>query len=163
MPSTGRRGLATPATQALAAARVTFRQVSYVHDASTDSYGEEAARELGLEPRRVFKTLVTQADGIPAIAVVPVADRVDLKALASALGAKKASLVEPATAQRLTGYVVGGISPLGQRTQLRTVIDASATTHDTVFVSAGRRGLEVELTPDDLRQATAAIFAPIAR
>ncbi len=163
MPTLGRRALATPATQALAAARITFRQVSYVHDTTTDDYGQEAVRRLGLDPTRVFKTLVTEADGIPTIAVVPVADRVDLKALASAIGAKRAGLVEPQTAQRLTGYVVGGISPLGQRRQLRTVIDASATGHDTVFVSAGRRGLEVELAPEDLRHATAAIFAPIAR
>ena len=118
---------------------------------------------LGIDPRRVFKTLITRIDGALAVAVVPVTGQLDLKALAHAVGGKKAVMAEPAAAERATGYVVGGISPLGQRQRLPTVIDASAQDHATVFVSGGRRGLDVELAPDDLVRLTGAVVAPVGR
>jgi Cys-tRNA(Pro)/Cys-tRNA(Cys) deacylase len=134
----------------------------YVHDPAAGSYGEEAAKALGIEPERVFKTLVAQVDGVLHVAIVPVTGELDLKALAAAVGRKRASLADPADAERTTGYVRGGISPLGQRKQLPTVLDASAEQHPTVFVSAGRRGLEVEIAPADLARLTKATVAPIA-
>jgi Cys-tRNA(Pro)/Cys-tRNA(Cys) deacylase len=126
------------------------------------SYGAAAAAALGVPPERVLKTLVTEVDGAPAVAVVPVAGSLDLKALAAALGGKHAALAEPATAERLTGYVVGGISPLGQRRRLRTTLDESALEWETILVSAGRRGLQMELSPHDLARLTAARVARIA-
>src|SRR3712207_406746 len=141
---------ATRALQAMAAAKVAHRVHRYDHDPAHPSYGEEAAERLGVAPDRVFKTLVAAVGGDLAVAVVPVAGTLDLKALASALGAKTATMAPPADAERATGYVVGAISPLGQKRRLRTVVDATAGDHETVFVSAGRRGLEVELAPGDL-------------
>ena len=126
------------------------------------SYGTEAAEALGLDPRRVFKTLVAEVDGAPVLAMVPVAGTLDLKALATARGGKKAVMADPADAERLTGYVTGGISPLGQRRQLRTLVDQTALRHDTVYVSAGRRGLQVELAPGDLVAAASATTAAVA-
>ncbi len=120
----------------------------------TGAYGTEAAEALGLDPARVFKSLVAEVDGTPVIAVVPVSGSLDLKALAAAAGAKRATLADPAVAARTTGYVVGGISPLGQRTRLRTFVDASAEEFTTIFVSAGKRGLQVELTAADLVRLT---------
>ncbi|MFJ9341030.1 Cys-tRNA(Pro) deacylase [Streptomyces sp. NPDC101733] len=153
----------TPAIVALTAAGVPFTTHAYEHDPAHPSYGEEAAEAMGVSPERVFKTLVAEVDGALAVAVVPVSGSLDLKALATALGAKRATMADPALAERTTGYVLGGISPLGQRKRLRTVLDASAAAHPTLCVSAGRRGLEVELTPTALATLTAATLAPIAR
>ncbi len=154
---------ATPATVALAAAGVEFTVHSYDHDPAAASFGEEASQAMGIAPDRVFKTLVAEVDGALTVAVVPVAGSLDLKALASAAGGKRAAMADPAAAERTTGYVLGGISPLGQRKRLRTVLDDSALGHPTVFVSAGRRGLEVELAAADLVRLTGATTAPIGR
>lgn len=153
----------TPATVALTTAGVDFRVHAYEHDPASASYGEEAAEALGVSPDRVFKTLVADVDGELTVAVVPVAGQLDLKALASAVGGKRAAMADPALAERTTGYVRGGISPLGQRKRLRTVLDASASAHETICVSAGRRGLEVELTPTALTTMTSAVLAQIGR
>ncbi|TQS42287.1 Cys-tRNA(Pro) deacylase [Cryptosporangium phraense] len=155
-------GRGTPATQALTKAKAPFTVHEYEHDPASGSYGEEAARALGVPAARVFKTLVAQIDGALHVAVVPVTGELDLKALASAVGKKKAAMADPTLAERTTGYVRGGISPLGQRKRLPTVVDASAAGHETVFVSAGRRGLEVEVSPTDLTRLTNAVVAPIA-
>ncbi|TRV79207.1 Cys-tRNA(Pro) deacylase [Streptomyces sp. 130] len=153
----------TPATVALTAAGTAFTVHAYEHDPASPSYGEEAAQALGVSPDRVFKTLVADVDGRLTVAVVPVAGSLDLKALAAAAGGKRATMADPAAAERTTGYVRGGISPLGQRKRLPTVLDASARDHATICVSAGRRGLEVELSPDDLAALTGATFADIGR
>ncbi|MFF5568589.1 Cys-tRNA(Pro) deacylase [Streptomyces sp. NPDC012623] len=153
----------TPATVALTAAGTAYTLHTYEHDPASPSYGEEAARALGVAPERVFKTLVADVDGELTVAVVPVAGSLDLKALAAAVGGRRAAMADPAAAERTTGYVRGGISPLGQRKRLRTVVDASAGGHATVCVSAGRRGLEVELSPADLASLTGATLAPIGR
>ncbi|MFB7030326.1 Cys-tRNA(Pro) deacylase [Streptomyces sp. NPDC056488] len=158
-----KNGGGTPATAALTAAGTPFTVHAYEHDPASPSYGEEAAEALGVSPDRVFKTLVADVDGELTVAVVPVAGRLDLKALASAVGGKRAVMADPVAAERTTGYVRGGISPLGQRKRLRTVLDASASDHATVCVSAGRRGLEVELSPADLAALTSAVVAPIGR
>ncbi|HTI23276.1 MAG TPA: Cys-tRNA(Pro) deacylase [Kutzneria sp.] len=155
-------GQGTPATALLAKRKVPYTLHSYDHDPRAESFGLEAAELLGLDPARVFKTLVAEVDGRLAVGVVPVTGQLDLKALAAALRGKKARMAEVAAAERATGYVAGGISPLGQKKRLPVVIDASASTFDTVFVSAGRRGLDVELTPADLADLTAAVVAPIA-
>ncbi|ELP67365.1 Cys-tRNA(Pro) deacylase [Streptomyces turgidiscabies] len=153
----------TPATVALTAAGVPYTVHAYEHDPAHPSYGEEAAEAMGVSPERVFKTLVADVDGVLTVAVVPVAGQLDLKALATAVSGKRASMADPTLAERTTGYVRGGISPLGQRKKLRTVLDASADAHTTICVSAGRRGLEVELSPTDLTTLTQAVRAPIAR
>lgn len=134
---------ATPATVAASRAGVGFTTHAYEHDPSAPSYGEEAAEAMGVPPEQVFKTLVTEVDGALTVAVVPVSASLDLKALAAAVGGKRAAMADPAAAERTTGYVRGGISPLGQRKRLPTVVDASAAAHATVCVSAGRRGLEM--------------------
>src|SRR5438128_511024 len=153
----------TPATVALTSAGVPYTIHAYDHDPSHPSYGEEAAEAMGVSPERVFKTLVADVDGALTVAVVPVAGQLDLKALASAVGGKRAAMADPALAERTTGYVRGGISPLGQRKKLRTVLDDSAGGHATICVSAGRRGLEVELAPGDLAALTGAVLAPVGR
>lgn len=153
----------TPATVALTTAGTTYTLHAYDHDPASPSYGEEAAEALGVSPDRVFKTLVADVDGELTVAVVPVAGQLDLKALASAVGGKRAAMADPAAAERTTGYVRGGISPLGQRKRLRTVLDSSASAHATICISAGRRGLEVELSPEDLAALTDATLAPIGR
>ena len=127
------------------------------------TYGIEAAAALGVDPRRVFKTLVANVDGRLTLAVVPVTGELDLKRLADALGARSATLAEPADAERATGYVVGGISPLATRRRLPAVLDASATDHETILVSAGRRGLQVELAAADLARLLDARMAPLGR
>lgn len=153
----------TPATVALTAAGVPFTLHPYPHVDGRRDFGDEATAALGLDPARVFKTLVAElAGGALAVAVVPVAQQLDLKAFATALGAKKAAMADPAAAQRSSGSVVGGISPLGQRSALSTVVDASALAFATVFVSAGRRGLQVELAPQDLVAVTGAEVASVA-
>ncbi len=152
----------TPAVRALEQAGVAFTQHPYDHDPRHPSYGLEAAQALGLDPREVFKTLLAQVGDRLAVAVLPVSGSLDLKALAAALGAKRASLARPQDAERATGYVVGGISPLGQRTRLPTVVDESAAGLDVVYVSGGRRGLDVGMAPADLVRLTGATLAPIA-
>jgi Cys-tRNA(Pro)/Cys-tRNA(Cys) deacylase len=151
----------TPATAALAAAGVPFVLHPYTHDPSAASYGSEAAEALGIDPSRVFKTLMVEVEGRLAVGIVPVSGTLDLKAFASALGAKKAAMADPAAAQRRTGYVLGGISPLGQRLPSPTVLDSSAVGLRTLLVSGGRRGLDIELAPADLIRLTQAVTAPI--
>ncbi|HET9199926.1 MAG TPA: Cys-tRNA(Pro) deacylase [Dehalococcoidia bacterium] len=156
-------GRETPATKAATKAGIGFIVHEYRHDPKAESYGSEAADRLGLDPAQVFKTLIADVDSRLVVAVVPVNCQLDLKALAAAAGAKKAALADEKSAERSTGYVLGGISPLGQRKDLPTYIDESARTLDTMFVSAGRRGLEIELSPDDLARLTNAAMAAIAR
>lgn len=154
----------TPALLALAAAGVPHTVHAYEHDPRADvGYGLEAALALGLDPQQVFKTLLTRVDGALTVAVVPVTGHLDLKALAEAVGGKRAAMADRSDAERATGYVAGGISPLGQRTALPTVVDETAVLHDEVFVSGGRRGLDVGLAPDDLVRLTGAVVADIAR
>jgi Cys-tRNA(Pro)/Cys-tRNA(Cys) deacylase len=155
-------GQGTPATALLSRQKVTFTAHTYEVDPKATSYGEAAAAALGVAPERVFKTLVASVDGKLAVGVVPVSATLDLKALAAALGGKKATMAEPAAAERATGYVTGGISPFGQRSRLPLVVDASAADFPTVYVSGGRRGLQVEVTPTDLIRLTSATTAPIA-
>jgi len=156
----------TPALDILTAAGVAFTVHEYDHTAS-DHFGDETVAALGVTGERVFKTLIASItpSGKPelVVGIVPVSGQMDLKALAAAVGAKRVDMADPATAQRSSGYVVGGISPLGQRTRLRTVVDASAVTYETVLVSGGRRGLQVELAPADLVRLTDAIVAEIGR
>lgn len=156
------RGSATPAVRALLDAGVEHRVHRYDHDDRHPSYGEEAVSALGVEPGRIFKTLVARIDRALVVAVVPVPARLDLKALAAVVGAKSAEMADPRDAERATGYVVGGISPLGQRRRLDTVVDASAAAWATIFVSGGRRGLEIELTAADLVAATGGRLASVA-
>ncbi|MGD8201416.1 Cys-tRNA(Pro) deacylase [Ornithinimicrobium sp. W1679] len=158
-----RTGAGTPATVMLDRAGVDYEVRRYEHDPAADSYGLEAAAALGVEPARVFKTLLVEADGALAVGIVPVDTLLDLKAVAAALGAKKAVMAQPADAERVTGYVVGGISPVGQRRRLPTVLDASALDHPTILVSGGRRGLDLELAPQDLLAVVAGSTAQVAR
>ncbi|MFQ4149356.1 Cys-tRNA(Pro) deacylase [Arthrobacter sp. LAPM80] len=158
-PSTA--GAGTPATAALAGAGIQFTAHSYRHDPANTNYGLEAATVLGVAPERVFKTLMADVGGTLAVAIVPVNGTLDLKALAQALGHKKAAMADPAAAQRRTGYVLGGISPLGQRQQSPTVLDESALLSDTIYVSGGRRGFDVELSPADLLALTHGTTAKI--
>jgi Cys-tRNA(Pro)/Cys-tRNA(Cys) deacylase len=153
----------TPAINAAKKAGIAYRIHEYEHDPGAASYGLEAAEKLGIPAERVFKTLVAEVDGRLAVAIVPVAASLNLKALAAALGAKRAEMAEMAHAERSTGYVAGGISPLGQKKRLPTVLDESATSFDTIYVSAGRRGLEIELSPHDLLAITGGKLAAIAR
>lgn len=153
----------TPATTALRRAGVPFELHPYDHDPGADSYGLEAASALSVRPAQVFKTLLVEGGSGLGVGVVPVDRQLDLKAVASALGWKKAAMADPAAAERSTGYVVGGISPLGQKRRLPTVLDQSATEFDVVFVSGGRRGLDISLAPADLARVTGAIVADIAR
>lgn len=159
----GRGGTGTPATVALTRAAVPFSVHAYDHDPGTASFGREAAEALELPPDRVFKTLLTRVDGALTVAVVPVSGQLDLKALAAVLGGKRAELADAADAERVTGYVVGGISPLGQRRALPTVVDATAFDGDTVYVSGGRRGLDLGLAPGELVRLTRATVAAVGR
>lgn len=154
---------ATPAFVALHRADVPFTSHSYVHDPRAESFGTEASEALGVEPGRVFKTLMAVVDGELCVGIVPVMGSLDLKALADALGGKRAQMADAAHAQRATGYVIGGISPIGQKKAHRTVIDRTSAQWPTIFVSGGRRGLEAELRPDDLIRVTRAVVARIAR
>ena len=155
-------GQGTPATTVLKQRKVAHTLHAYEHDPRAASYGVEAAVALGVETAMCFKTLVADVDGTLIVAVVPVTGSLDLKALAAAVGGKRAAMADPAAAERSSGYVRGGISPLGQRKQLRTVIDTSASELATMYVSAGRRGLEIELAPPDLAALTDAAYARIA-
>ena len=152
----------TPATAQLSRAGIAHQLHPYEHDPRAEGYGEEAASLLAVVPQRLFKTLIATVDGKLACGVVPVSARLDLKALAAAIGGKRAELADPQAAQRATGYVIGGISPIGQKTRLPIVIDSSALDYETVFVSAGRRGLQVELAPADLIALCHASAAAIA-
>ena len=154
----------TPAVLAARRAGISCRVLEYRHDPAAQSFGLEAARALGVDASMVFKTLVASlASGELAVAVIPVVARLDLKALASATGAKKAVMADRQAAERATGYVIGGISPLGQRRRLTTVVDESALTHEQVYVSGGRRGLEIALAPRDLVKLTNATLNSISR
>jgi Cys-tRNA(Pro)/Cys-tRNA(Cys) deacylase len=152
----------TPATVALRAAGIAFVEHAYSHDPGTATFGLEAADALGVEPDRVFKTLLVEVDGHLVVGVVPVTGKLDLKALAAVVGGKKAAMADPILAERRTGYVRGGISPIGQKTEHQTVIDETAELWDTVFVSGGRRGFDIELSAADLQRATNATLAAIA-
>ncbi|MEO5651731.1 MAG: Cys-tRNA(Pro) deacylase [Marmoricola sp.] len=153
----------TPATRALERAGIGFTSLPYVHDPGASSYGLEAAAELGLDPQRVLKTLLADVDGHLVVALVPVAGQLDLKALAAAAGGKRAAMADRATAERVTGYVVGGISPIAQKRQLATFVDRSALEHTTVYVSGGKRGLDLGLAPQDLIDVLGARTADLRR
>lgn len=158
-----REAAGTPATTALTRLGVAYDLHPYEHDPAAPSYGLEAAEALGVPPAHVFKTLLVQGERGLAVGVVPVDRTLDLKAVASALGLKKVTMADPAAAERSTGYVVGGISPVGQKRPLPTVVDESAASLDRVYVSGGRRGLDLSLDPADLVRVTGGSFAPIAR
>lgn len=153
----------TPATTALVAAGILFVAHEYAHDPGNTNFGLEAADLLGLDPGQVFKTLMADVDGRLVVGIVPVSGKLDLKALAAAVGGKKAEMADPKLAERRTGYVLGGISPIGQKLAHPTVLDETAELYDTVFVSGGRRGFDIELAPADLVRATDAIVAAIGR
>lgn len=153
----------TPAVVAAKRAGIPFVLHEYAHDAAAESYAREAAESLGVDASRVFKTLVASVDDRLVVALVSSAQTLDLKALAAAVGGKRARMAHPDDAERATGYVVGGISPLGQKRRLPCVIDESALLGERIFVSAGRRGLQMELGPDDLQRLLNARFATIGR
>ena len=148
---------------ALTAAGIAYEVRAYEHDPRAASYGLEAAEALGVDPARVFKTLLASLDGRLVVGIVPVSGQLDLKALARALGGSKAAMAEVAAAERATGYVAGGISPIGQKRAHPTVLDASALEHGTILVSGGRRGFDLELAPHDLVAVTGAVTATIGR
>ena len=154
----------TPAIDKAKKANIEFQIHEYEHDPLSDSYGEEASVKLGIDRARMFKTLVVSLDSTRlAVAVLPVSKQLDLKLYAMAVGAKKAAMADKKAAERTTGYVLGGVSPIGQKRNLVTIIDESAKNFDTIFVSAGRRGLDIELSPDDLSLLTGAKFGDIGR
>lgn len=156
----------TPAIKAAQAAGIALKIHEYAHDPANTNYGLEAATALGFDPARVFKTLLVALNGDAkrlAVAVVPVDGQLNLKAMALACGVKRVEMADPAQAQRVTGYLVGGISPLGQKKRLPSVLDDSADRFETIFVSGGRRGLDIELTPNDLKRLCQAASAPIGR
>jgi len=152
----------TPGIDAACKAGVPHRIHEYEHDPASTGYGNEAAEKMGIDPARVFKTLVVAVDGKTlAVGVVPVTGMLSMKLIAKAAGGKKASMADPQEVQRRTGYVLGGVSPLGQKNRLRTFIDVSAEGFDTIYISAGRRGLEIELSPDDLTRLTEGRLVPL--
>lgn len=153
----------TPAIVELQQAGVAFEVLEYDHDPTVRNFGLEAANALGLDPMQVFKTLLVVADGRPAVGIVPVDGKLSLKGIASALGAKKAEMMVPADAERLTGYVVGGISPFGQKRRSPTVLDEMAELFDVIYVSGGRRGLDLAVAPGALVGVLGAIVGPIAQ
>ena len=154
----------TPAINSAKKAKIAFTVHEYQHDPGSESYGEEAAAALGLDQAQVFKTLLVSLTGHKSqlgVAVIPVSHQLSLKAIAKAFGAKKAEMADPKIAERTTGYIVGGISPIGQKKALPTIIDSSAELQPQINVSAGKRGLEIELSPHDLAKLTRASFADI--
>lgn len=149
----------TPAIKALQKAKTNFKIHEYIHESAAESYGLEAAEKMGVDAIRVFKTLVVMLDAKDyAVGVIPVSEMLSMKHIAKAAGAKKAAMAAKDAVERMTGYVLGGVSPIGQKKHLKTFIDASAQQFDTIFVSAGRRGMEIELTPQDLKSQTSAHF-----
>ena len=161
--SAGGRTGSTPATVALERAGVPFTVHTYAHDPAASSYGVEAAEQLGLDPAAVFKTLLAEVDGRLVVGIVPVSGQLDLKALAAATGGKKAAMADPSAAERTTGYVVGGISPVGQKKRLTAVLDDSALDLPTIYVSGGKRGLDLGVSPRDLVDLLDATVAAIGR
>lgn len=154
----------TPAIRLLDARKMAYRLHPYAHDPAADSFGEEAAAKLGISTEQIFKTLIAQIDGAALVmTILPVAAQLDLKKLASAAQGKKADLADPRLAEKTTGYVVGGISPLGGKKALPTFLDESAILFETIYVSAGRRGLQIELSPRDLQTLTNATFLDLTR
>ena len=154
----------TPAINVARKAGITHKVHEYSHDPSSESYGKEVAEKLGLPANRVFKTLVVQIDNNAfAVSVMPVSSLLSMKRMAKALGAKKVAMAAPSDVERVTGYVLGGVSPLGQKKRLKTIIDSSAQGFATIYVSAGRRGLEIELSPQDLKKLTGGVFAEICQ
>ncbi|MCB1649093.1 MAG: Cys-tRNA(Pro) deacylase [Pseudomonadales bacterium] len=154
----------TPAINLARKAKIPHDVHEYVHDPSSESYGLEAAEKLGVSPDRVFKTLVVSLDGRElAVGVLPVSALLSMKLIAKAAGAKKAAMAAPVEVERATGYVLGGVSPLGQKKRLKTIIDASARSFPTIYVSAGRRGLEIELKPEDLANLLSGSFAELCQ
>lgn len=152
----------TPAIDAAKKAKIAFTIHQYMHDPAAESYGLEAAEKLGVEPARVFKTLVVDTgNGELVVGIVPVTAKLNMKQIAKAVGAKKAAMADKALVERATGYVLGGVSPLGQKKRLKTVIDSSAQNFETVFVSAGKRGLEIELAPQDLEHLVEGLLSPL--
>ncbi len=152
----------TPGIDAACKAGISHSIHEYEHDPSSAGYGNEAAKKMGIDPARVFKTLVVTIDGkMLAVGVVPVTGMLSMKLIAKAAGGKKASMTDPQEVQRRTGYVLGGVSPLGQKNKLKTFIDASSEVFDTIYVSAGRRGLEIELSPEDLARLTGGQLVPL--
>ncbi|MCW9026233.1 MAG: Cys-tRNA(Pro) deacylase [Thiovulaceae bacterium] len=152
----------TPAIKLLKKQKIQYIVHEYNHDSSTESYGEEAAQKMGVDANRVFKTLVVRSDKSLAVGIVPVTAKLSLKSFAKALGVKKVAMAEPKDVENTTGYILGGVSPIGQKKRLETVIDKSAFVYDSIFVSAGKRGLEVELSPKDLQKILGAKEAQIA-
>ena len=154
----------TPGINTAKKNNISHKVHEYSHDESSESYGLEAAEKMGVPEERVFKTLVVILDNKElAVGVIPVSSMLSMKAIARAFGAKKAAMADKSEVERSTGYVLGGVSPLGQRKRLKTVIDSSAKNHSTVYVSAGRRGLEIELSPDDLTKLTNGALAEICQ
>ena len=152
----------TPGINLVKKAKITHKVHEYSHDESSESYGLEAAEKMGVAEDRVFKTLVVALDNNDlVVGILPVSSLLSMKLIAKALGAKKAVMADNSDVERSTGYVLGGVSPLGQKKRLKTVIDSSAKNHSTIYVSAGRRGLEIELAPDDLIKLTSGLLAKI--
>ncbi|GAA3585612.1 Cys-tRNA(Pro) deacylase [Klugiella xanthotipulae] len=156
-------GSRTPATTTLDRLGLPYTPHEYTHDPAVDDYGREAAEALSMPPAQVFKTLLAEVDGQLVVGIVPVNGKLDLKALARAVGGKKAVMANPLLAERKTGYIVGGISPIGQKTSSPTFLDSTAAEHVNVLVSGGRRGLDIEIAVTDLLRATGGILAPIRR
>lgn len=154
----------TPAINLAKKHKIKHQVHEYIHDAASESYGLEAAEKMGVTAERVFKTLVVMLDNKDlAVGIVPVSAQLSMKCIAKALGAKKAAMAEKSAVERATGYVLGGVSPLGQKKHLKTVLDASAKNYPTIYVSAGRRGLEIELSPDDLLKLAKGLFFELAQ
>ena len=149
----------TPAINLAKKSKIKFQVHEYSHDASASSYGLEAAEKLGIDQARVFKTLVVSTESNQlVVGIIPVSSKLSMKNIAKAVGAKKAQMADKTVVERATGYVLGGVSPLGQKKRLKTVIDSSAQKHSTIYVSAGRRGLEIELAPSDLKNLVNGLF-----
>lgn len=152
----------TPGIHVISKAGISHNIHEYEHDPASAGYGNEAAEKMGVDPARVFKTLIVTVDGkMLAVGVIPVTGMLSMKLIARAAGGKKASMADPQEVQRRTGYVLGGVSPLGQKNRLKTLIDASAKAFDTIYISAGRRGLEIELSPEDLARLTSGQLVPL--
>ncbi len=152
----------TPGINVVKKAKITYTVHEYIHDPSSQSYGLEAAKKMGVSDARIYKTLVVSLENKElAVGVVPVSSMLSMKLIAKAAGAKKAKMAAQSDVEPSTGYVLGGVSPLGQKKQLKTIIDASAKNYSTIYVSAGRRGLEIELSPDDLASLTRGEFTQI--